>query len=59
MGWGVVVNMFDSNIKVGKYELQTRYNIPFRTNTLGKGINPLIQPAKDLNSTIAVLTHES
>ena len=36
MNWGVIVSEF---------ELQSRYNVHFRSNTLGKGVNPLILPA--------------
>ena len=34
--WGIVVSEF---------ALQSRYYVHFRTNTLGKGKNPLILPA--------------
>ena len=32
-------------IVVNEFELQSRYYVHFRTNTLGKGMNPLILPA--------------
>ena len=35
----------DCNLEVNKFELQSRYYVHFRTNTLGKGMNPLILPA--------------
>ena len=27
-------------LEVDEFELQSRYYVPFRTNTLGKGMNP-------------------
>ena len=42
---GVMVKAIDWEIVVSEFELQSRYYIPFRTNTLGKGMNPLILPA--------------
>ena len=30
---------------VSEFELQSRYYIHFQTNTLGKGMNPLILPS--------------
>ena len=44
---GVVANVFNCHIVVSKFELQSRYYAHFRTNTLEKGINPLIPPAID------------
>ena len=43
-GWprGVMVKAMDSVIS--EFELQPRYYVHFRTNTLGKGMNPLILP---------------
>ena len=38
----------DCCLKVSEFELQLRYYIPFRPNTLGKGMNLLIPtPAMD------------
>ena len=34
----------DCEIVVSEFELQSRYYVYFRTNTLGKGMNPLILP---------------
>ena len=42
---GVMVKAMDCRIVVSEFELQSRYYIHFRTNTLGKGMNPLILPA--------------
>ena len=39
---GLVVNVLDSDIVYSKSELQSCYNVYFRTNTLEKVINPLI-----------------
>ena len=36
LDWGIVVSGF---------ELQSRYYVHFRTNTLGKGMNSFIRPA--------------
>ena len=40
----VMVKAMDCWIVVSEFELQPRYYVHFRTNTLGKGINPLILP---------------
>ena len=42
---GVMVKEIDCGIVSSKFELQSNYYIHFRTNTLGKGMNPLILPA--------------
>ena len=42
---GVMVKPMDCGIVVSEFVLQSRYYVHFRTNTLGKGINPLILPA--------------
>ena len=42
---GVMVKAMDCKIVAREFELQSRYNVHFRTNTLGKGMNPLILPA--------------
>ena len=41
---GVMVKAIDSEIVVSEFELQSRYYVHFRANTLGKGMN-LILPA--------------
>ena len=45
----------DYGIVVSKFEFQSRYYVHFRTNTLGKGMNPLYPPSYGLNSTTIVL----
>ena len=35
----------DCGIVVSEFVLQSRYDVHFRANTLGKGMNPLILPA--------------
>ena len=42
---GVMVRAMDCGILVREFELQSRYYIHFRANTLGKGMKPLILPA--------------
>ena len=42
---GVMDKAMDCGIVVRRFELQSRYYIHFRANTLGKGMNPLILPA--------------
>ena len=44
---GVMVKVMDCRIVVSKFKFQLRYYDHFRTNTLGKGMNPLILPAMD------------
>ena len=39
---GVRVKMMDGGIVVSEFELKSRYYVHFRTNTLGKGMNPII-----------------
>ena len=39
---GVMVKAMDCRIVVSEFKLQSRYYVHFQTNTLGKGINPLI-----------------
>ena len=38
----VIVKVLDCRIMVSEFELQSRYYVHFRTNTLGKGMNPVI-----------------
>ena len=42
---GVMVTAIDCGIVVSEFEPQSRYDVHFRANTLGKGMNPLILPA--------------
>ena len=37
----VVANELDCDIVVSEFELKSRYHVYFRTNTLGKDMNPL------------------
>ena len=39
---GVGANVFDFDIVVKEFELQSRYYVHFWTNTIDKGMNPLI-----------------
>ena len=41
----VVVNVPDCDTVMNEVELQSRYYVYFRTNTHGKGMNPLFLPA--------------
>ena len=41
---GVMVKAIDCGIVVREFVLQSRYYVHFRTNTLWKGIGPLILP---------------
>ena len=40
-----MVKALNSRIVVSEFELQSRYYVHFQTNTIGKGMNPLILPA--------------
>ena len=42
--YGIVANAPDCDIVVNEFELQLYCYVPFQTNTLGKGMNLLIQP---------------
>ena len=42
---GVMVKVMDSGIVESEFEFKSRYYVHFRTNTLEKGMNPLILPA--------------
>ena len=42
---GVIIKVLNCGIVVSKFEPQLRYYVHFWTNTLGKGMNPLILPA--------------
>ena len=43
----VLVHVLDCDITVSEFELQSRYHVPFQTNTLGKSMNSIISPAMD------------
>ena len=49
--WSIMAEMMDYGHKVIEFELQSRYYVHFRTNTLGKVMNPLISPRYGFNST--------
>ena len=55
---GVMVQAMDCGIVVCEFVLQLRYYVHFRTNTLGKGMDPLNPPSYGLNSTTTVLLGE-
>ena len=42
---GVMTKVLDCGLEVNEFKLQLCYYIHFWTNTLGKGMNPLISPA--------------
>ena len=42
-----MVKALECGIVVREFELQSRYYVHFRTNTLGKGMNRLILPSMD------------
>ena len=42
---GIMVKAMNCGIIVSEFVLQSRYYVHFRTNTLGKSMNPLIPPA--------------
>ena len=47
---GVMVKAMDLGILVRQFELQSRYYVHFRANTLGKVIEPPYPPSYRLNS---------
>ena len=51
----VMVKALDCGIVISEFELQSYYNIHFRTNTLKKGMNPLYPPRYGLNTITTVL----
>ena len=50
-----MVKALDGGIVVSEFELQSRYYVHFRTNTLGKGMNPLILSAMGSSIKIALV----
>ena len=48
---GVVVNVQEFDIGVNEFELQSLSKVYFLTNTIGKGMYPLISPWNRLNTT--------
>ena len=55
---GVMVKTMDCGIVVSEFELQSRHYVYFRTNTLGKDMNPPYPPSYGVNSTTTVLLGE-
>ena len=55
---GVVVKAMEFGIVVSEFELQSRFYVHFRANTLGKGMNTPYPPSYGLNSTATVLLGE-
>ena len=53
--YGVMFNALDCGIVVSEFELQSCYYVHFRTNTIGKEMNPPYPPRYGLNSCIALL----
>ena len=45
---GVMAKMQNCNITVSRFELQQRYYVHFRINSLGEDMNPLITPVMRL-----------
>ena len=52
--WGVMANVLVCGLEVSMFKLQPHYYVHFRTNSLGKGMNPFYSPSYRLNSIIAV-----
>ena len=50
--------MQDYSLKVSDFKLQSCHWIHFQTNTLEKGMNPLIPPSYGFNSIYAVLQQD-
>ena len=40
--YGIMAKVLDCSLEISEFKLQLCYYIHFLTNTLGKGINPLI-----------------
>ena len=51
----VMVKALDCRIVVSEFEFHSRYYVHFRTNTVGKGMNPFILAAMGLNCTTTAL----
>ena len=52
---GVVVKALNYRIVISEFELQSRYYVLFRTNTLWEGYEPPYPPTYGFNSITAVL----
>ena len=44
--------VLNCNLEVNKFKLQSHYYIHFQTNTLGKGMNPLILPGMCITTVL-------
>ena len=53
--WGVMVKALDCGIVVNEFEFQSHYYTHLWTNTLGKGMKPIIPTSYGLNSSTTVL----
>ena len=53
-----MVNLPNCDNVQSEFELQSRYYVHFRANTLRKGMNPAYPPSYGLNSTTTVLLGE-
>ena len=49
-----MIKALGCGIEVSEFELQSRYDAHFRTDTLGKGMKPPYPPSYGLNSTTTV-----
>ena len=61
-GWyprGIMVKAMDCRIVISEFELKSRYYVHFRTNTLGKGMNPLILPVMGEILTLLFFSKDS
>ena len=54
----LMLKAMDCGIVASEFELQSRYYVHIRTNTLGNGMNPTYPPSFGLNSTKTVLLDE-
>ena len=43
---GILANVLDCALEVSEFKPQLRYQVHFRTNTIGKGINPFIPSSR-------------
>ena len=51
MSLSILGKVLDSNIRESEFELDSRYKVYFRTNTLGKKYKPSYSSSYGLNST--------
>ena len=55
---GIIAKVQNCSLDVSEFKLPLCYCIHFHTNTLGKGMNPLISPSYGLDSTTTVILQE-